>query len=66
MATTNGKGYALLQADSNVAYGVNQYVIDNKEALENIPKTCQPGSAAIDTATGDVYILNTQRQWQLI
>lgn len=67
MATSNpGKGVALIQTDSNVTYGVNQYAIDSADKLENLPKTCMPGSAAIDISTGDVYMLNTSREWKKI
>lgn len=58
--------YSLMQVDSNVAHGVNQYIIDSAEDIEKLPRTCQPGSAALDASTGDVYILNNAREWKKI
>ena len=56
-----------MQTDSNVTHGVNQYCVDSVADIAYIPiNSCQPGSSVIDISTGDVYMLNSERQWKKI
>ena len=68
MATSNkSRGWYLMQADSKITHGVNQYCIDNIEDLPYIPiASCQPGSCVIDISTSKVYMLNSEREWKEI
>ena len=68
MATSNkSRGWYLMQTDSNVTHGVNQYCVDSVADIAYIPiNSCQPGSSVIDISTGDVYMLNSERQWKKI
>ncbi len=57
---------SLMQSDSNVAHGVNVYVMDERADKEKLPISCKPGSQAICTEDGSVYILNNSREWKEI
>jgi hypothetical protein len=35
---------SLMQSDSNVAHGVNVYVMDERADKEKLPISCKPGS----------------------
>ena len=51
------------------AYGVKTYMINTLADIDDIPLTLAstvPGSIAIVAETGDKYILNLNRQWELI
>lgn len=51
------------------AYGVKTYMVNTLADIDDIPLTLAstvPGSIAIVAETGDKYILNLNRQWELI
>jgi hypothetical protein len=51
------------------AYGVKTYMVDTLAEIDDIPLTLAstvPGSIAIVAETGEKYILNLKRQWELI
>ena len=57
-------GITLIQSDSNVAHGVNTYVVDEEEQVKNLPVSCKPGSQAFVIESGNVYFLNSKREWK--
>lgn len=57
---------SLMQADSNVSHGVNQYTADTKEDVKKLPINCKPGSAAICLEDGSVYMMNSKHEWKEI
>lgn len=56
----------LLTQGNKKDYKYSEYVIDTKEDLSsiNVEDTC-PGSVAYVVATGEVYMLNNQKEWIL-
>ena len=66
MATNNINKWSVLQTGDDVAHGVSQYAMDDATQLSNLPRSCAPGSCAFDISTGDIYMLNSQREWKKI
>lgn len=57
-------GVTLIQSDSNVAHGVNTYLVDTEDDVKNLPVSCKPGSQALVIESGNVYFLNSKREWK--
>lgn len=47
-------------------YGVNSYVADTESDVSSLPINCGPGSSCLVVATGNIYILNSTKQWILL
>ncbi len=58
--------YQLYSTNGQISYNVDEYVIDTPDDLEKLPKRSAPGSAAICTSTGDVYIKNASGKWVVL
>ena len=45
-----------------------KFFIDNPDDLENLPdeNECLAGSIAVDTSSGDAYMMNTDGEWNKI
>lgn len=56
--------YSIIKRDDNVAYNVNEYICDNINDLDSLPR-CASGSTAIVLEEGNaaVYIKNTEGKW---
>lgn len=50
---------------TNKDFHIYEYMIDSEADLSDIPFTVE-GSVALAADTGDVYILNTQKEWKKI
>ena len=47
-------------------YNYKEYFVDTVDDKDNIDvKACCPGSVAYIISTGDVYILNNEKEWIL-
>lgn len=57
-------GYFIAANSGKVAYGVKSFIIDTARDIYNLPH-CEPGSTAYCIESGDIFIMNTKRQWSL-
>lgn len=57
-------GYAIIkQQNTNSAY-YTEFVIDTDADLDNVPiDECSVGSSVLCLDTGDVYMLNSAKEW---
>ena len=53
----------LTSSNGEIQYDVNEYVCDTPEDVAKLPKNCSMGGSAIVISTGDVYMLNSQKEW---
>jgi len=44
-------------------YGVTNYVVDTTDDISKLPTYCKMGSSARVIATGDLYLLNSEKEW---
>ena len=58
--------YKMISTNGQIQYGIDEFIIDSKEDLQKLPKRSMPGSAAICTSTGDVYIKNASGKWVVL
>ena len=59
-------GKYLLTQGNKKDYKYSEYVVDTKADLDNINTLDDcPGSVAYVVETGEVYILNTKKEWVL-
>ena len=56
----------MISTNGQVRYHVDEYVIDTPDDLEKLPPQAAPGSAAICTSTGDVYMKDNTGKWVAI
>lgn len=54
--------YKITKNDNDVAYGIKELVCDTPEDLTNLPP-CSMGSTCIAISTGEVYMLNSSKEW---
>ena len=50
-------------SSGKVAYGVQDFVLDTYEDLQNLKADCAPGSTAFIIATSEKYMLNSHKVW---
>lgn len=53
----------LIASNGESTYGVNDYVIDTPDDIQNLPRHCEMGSSAIVISTGEVYMKNSAGEW---
>jgi len=56
-------GYKLISTNGNVQYNVNEYIIDEPEDLNSLPRSCTMGSSALCLSNSAVYIKNSEGKW---
>jgi len=56
-------GYRLISTNGDIQYNVNEYVVDEPEDLNSLPKGCVMGSSALCLSNGSVYIKNSKGKW---
>ena len=56
-------GYKLISTNGNVQYNVNEYIIDEPEDLNSLPRNCAMGSSALCLSNSSVYIKNSKGKW---
>lgn len=48
----------------HITYGVKEFVLDNESDVSKLPvEGCTMGSTAFIIETGNVYMLNGQKEW---
>ena len=57
---------AVKQLNDNRDFDWEEYIIDSPNDVSNLPTTCGWGSTAICIFSGDVYILNSSKEWTLL
>ena len=59
---------SIYKQDGEIMYGVKDYVVDTREDILSLPtdKHVKAGSSALVIETGDVFMLNNEREWVCI
>lgn len=55
--------FTITKQNNNISTYVTEFVADTEEDIEKLPTNVYPGSVCIVAATGNVYILNNQKEW---
>lgn len=58
--------WKMISTNGQIQYNVDEFVVDSPSDIEKLPAKSVPGSVAICTATGDVYMKNNSGQWVVI
>lgn len=53
----------MISTNGQVQYHVDEYVIDTPDDIKKLPLNAAPGSAAICTSTGAVYMKDGSGKW---
>lgn len=53
----------ILSLNGKPAQSVFEYVCDSADDVENLPIDCAMGSTAFIIENGDVYMINSQKEW---
>lgn len=56
----------MISTNGQVQYHVDEYVIDTPDDIKKLPLNAAPGSAAICTSNGEVYMKNGSGEWVAI
>lgn len=56
-------GMSIMSNSGHTQYGIKEFVVDAVEDIKKLPTDCPMGSAALCIETGDVYCLNSQKEW---
>ena len=44
-------------------YGIKKYTVDDASGVSELPTDVHIGSSCLVISTGDIYMLNSQREW---
>ena len=55
--------YSIIKQNDNNSYGLNQYVCDTEEDVQNLPTNIKIHSIALVINSGRIYILNGEKKW---
>lgn len=58
--------YSLYANDDDILYGIQKYIVDTEEDMENLPNHTRAGSTAFVIETSTTYILNHSKEWKKI
>lgn len=53
----------IMEQSGNPAYGLTQFILDTEDDVASLTPRVAPGSTALVASTGNIYILNNQREW---
>ena len=56
-------GYSVMKQNDKIQYNVVEYITDSAADISTLPTDVGPGSTCLVTATSEVYVLNTNKQW---
>lgn len=45
------------------AYGIKKYIVDDASGVSELPTDAKVGSSCLVIATGDIYMINSQKEW---
>lgn len=54
--------YKIMANDGDTSYGIKEYVCDTPEDIQNLPLS-NMGSTCIVISTGEVYMINSKKEW---
>lgn len=54
--------HKLIAHDGNTVYGIKDYVCDVPEDLKDLP-ACDMGSTCLVISTGELYVINSIKEW---
>lgn len=54
--------FKIVKNDQDISYGVKELVCDTAEDIKNLP-VCAMGSICLVIATGEVYMINSEKEW---
>lgn len=57
---------AVKQISDDRDFDWEEYIIDTPADVASLPTTCGWGSRAICISTGDIYILNSNKEWKML
>lgn len=52
----------LIANDGDKMYGIKEYVCDTPEDIKNLG-SCSMGSTCLVISTGEVYMINSEKEW---
>lgn len=55
----------ILSTSGHTTYGLKEYVVDNLTDINTLPINDPMGSTALVIATGELYIMNGNKEWIL-
>jgi hypothetical protein len=55
-----------MSSNGEISYGVNDYVIDMDDELNEIPNNAEAGSTAYSIESGNTYIKNNMNEWSIL
>ena len=54
--------YTTLPYDDSLTHGLQRFIVDKDEDIEELPTNISVGSKAIIAESGDTYLLNNQHE----
>lgn len=57
---------SLLSSNGQIAYNLNEYVVDTPEDLEKLSPKALMGSYALCLSNSEVYVKDGQGQWKML
>lgn len=56
----------MIATNGQKQYHVDEYVIDSPDDISKLPTLAAPGSVALCTSNGELYIKNGNKEWVAI
>lgn len=56
----------LYRQDGETLYGIKEFLLDSVDDLSSLPTKIRSGSSALIIPTGELYILNGNREWKIL
>lgn len=53
----------ITSANGKTQYNIYEFVCDTPDDLISLPKDCGVGSTAFIISTGDLYMINSNKEW---
>ena len=53
----------IISQSGHTSYGICDFVVDEDEGIKTLPTNIPMGSMALSINSGNVFILNSQREW---
>lgn len=56
----------LYRQDGETLYGIKEFLLDSVDDLSSLPTKIRSGSSALVIPTGDLYVLNGNKEWTIL
>lgn len=56
----------LYKQDGETLYGIKEFLLDSADDLSSLPTKIRSGSSALIIPTGELYILNGDKEWKIL